>query len=203
MWIPRSTFSLSAVEDRLGLGGSRRAKRWEINKTVTYLPFHGAGVHALSAHASILFPSLSFQTDWPYSRLDPSLSCHGSSAQYTQQLKRGAKHFNLASQPLPRACRGACSHPEFLRPLLPTLSYTFGAERREGGRLVYAREESERVETTRRKKKRRRMREGGETAQRPGETGMNRKIEKWRETEGEDGLTPVCLRGANGVLQLF
>ena len=36
-----------------GGGYSRDGMRWEINKTVTYLPFPGAGLHALSAVSSI------------------------------------------------------------------------------------------------------------------------------------------------------
>lgn len=60
--------------------------RWEINKTVTYLPFPEAGLHNLSSLPS-LFSLYSF-------RLFPIfLSLFHT--RDSQQPKGGAKHFNL------------------------------------------------------------------------------------------------------------
>lgn len=94
--------------DRAGWGDGRNGMRWEINITVTYLPLPGAGLHALSAVSSVFLSPLSFRADCVHFAA-PSVSlfhrCTEVCTRDSQQLKRGAKHFNLTSQPPPRECR--------------------------------------------------------------------------------------------------
>lgn len=71
--------------DRAGWGDGRDGMRWEINKTVTYLPLPGAGLHALSAVSSVFLSPLSFRADCVFT---------------------SRPHLSLSSTAVPKSVRG-------------------------------------------------------------------------------------------------
>lgn len=226
-----------------GSGGGR----WEINKTVTYLPFSRR--QAYTRHFSLLYlrchpPPTPLPPRSPSpSTISPAIypshfSCFYLSRSDSgaprmrdlKQLKRSAKHFNLASGAfMPRARARLDIHLSSSFDLsypsaVYSSSYPLDARsqtRRVGGaRPASARRQRERRLVWTSSEPRRETEDA-----RDGPTSIERGQEKCEEdrkeprasrgggrtvvaaavtaTAGEDGLTPVCLRGANGVLQLF
>lgn len=242
---------LRGVRYRNGERGSGGG-RWEINKTVTYLTFSRR--QAYTRHFSLLYlrchPPSSFAISLSPSTLPVAIypshfSCFYLSRSDSgaprmrdlKQLKRSAKHFNLASGAfMPRArarvrirVRLDIHLSVSSRLSRPILSFRCvflvlsarcqvadAKSRRRAYYLRSSREWKRRVVWARVASRRE-----AENAQ-DGPTSIKWGQEKCEEdrkeprvprgggrtvaavtTEGGDGLTPVCLRGANGVLQLF
>lgn len=146
-----------------------------------------------------------------------------------KQLKRSAKHFNLASGAfMPRArARALIYISPSLRPILSfrCVFLVLSARRQvadaEGWKRAYylrsSREQRRRVVWTSSEPKRGGGRTRWTDIDRTGAGKVRGRQKRAKRTKrrqqdgggggggggGGDGLTPVCLRGANGVLQLF